>query len=984
MANKPSLDALLDRINVYFGKVNLKLTEKVPVVAHAVNTLKIGTSTLAQMVATAVGYSSVHIANKSNPHKVTPEQAGSYSVADFNVRAAQQISSGIVPISRYGTLSYLPAGVSGSFGGASTVKSTAAGGYNNDEHYSLQLEDNGTLAFLRNGTDGSTINVYYGYVENAVNALNLNAKVIMTTKRYEPPFLPSGQSVAFLMQGGQAALAGRFQDAAGVQKDCFIALTNGTLDPTAHVAGLFTPVWADIIERSEVVRGKDTIYLIYNHFAEPAAIGGNQPLDLQVYSFPISAMDGVSYITPTKVTIGECTGFLGAKYTTGEIRMAARAESSDVTAPALIHHVNGFLNGSGGATGPTGFWNGNRHTWANGRVLTLSAFNADFSKLRIMTYQDPRYAGLVSTKIAWSCVLDMNTLKCTLDEGLTPMQVVVDPNDPLKLIASGTVQSRQNGIIISNYVAVDMTSRCYITDNGLIFASRIPYAPTGTDSLYRGKWNNFTNVFDAIKCPLYERPTDQTSAVNCPFTFGSLAGDGFDGFRLLPGNVGVVMCRNNISNTAVMKFKILPTGQPLVPNYDYASTTYPEGLKGFKPRVERDNVPQPIPRTLLMGIIQEMSDTGLKGTHGSVLCNYDNLNSRYISIDENLVTSGAISATDANLNTLRDAILVAGGVALTDLISTSLIDLVIPQNPAVPAFATVFCATAAFQRWTIVARVNVDARSGVVSVMSVHSIVGQYKQTVAGNNLEIGTTGTGQFRCGTYCIYELDNEFMVTCVPTPEFRNSGGSVYHMSRFIVNKSDGSITNFTAAAGSAGIVGARWGGLPGYGVGAFQTNDYTSKLIYKQMAKTKAQFIAGVYRPDNEAIVLLSQQVAQGWALYFTEETPIILNGVPGTLPVTSIDLSTVKANPANTTFYVYVIMTAGVPSYAVYTQFMTETNTMLFIGTVQTSDSTISLINVNKVTKFAGFRLSTLPAGNSMPVTPGLPSKESHLDAGWLP
>lgn len=72
MANKPSLDALLDRINVYFGKVNLKLTEKVPVVAHAVNTLKIGTSTLAQMVATAVGYSSVHIANKSNPHKVTP------------------------------------------------------------------------------------------------------------------------------------------------------------------------------------------------------------------------------------------------------------------------------------------------------------------------------------------------------------------------------------------------------------------------------------------------------------------------------------------------------------------------------------------------------------------------------------------------------------------------------------------------------------------------------------------------------------------------------------------------------------------------------------------------------------------------------------------------------------------------------------------------------------------------------------------------
>lgn len=984
MANEPGIDALLDRINVYFGKVNVKLTEKVPTVAHALNTLKLGGSTLAQMVATAVGYSSTHIANKSNPHKVTPELAGSYDITDFNSLVAQQISSGIVPISRYGTLSYLPAGVSGSFGGASTVKSTAAGGYNNDEHYSMQLEDNGTLAFLRNGTDGSTMAVYYGYIENAVVTVTSPSKVIMTTKKYEPPFMPVGQSVAFLMQGGQAALAGRFQDATGVQKDVFVALTNGTLDPTVHVAALFTPEWADIIERSEIVRGKDNVYIIYNHFAEPAAIGGNQPLDLQMFQFPISAMDGVTHVTPTKMTIGECTGFLGAKYNTGEIRMAARAESSDVTAPALIHHINGFLNGSGGATGPTGFWNGNRHTWANGRILTLSAFNADFSKLRIMTYQDPRYAGLVSTKIAWSCVVDMATLKVTLDEGLTPMTLTVDPNDPLKLIAGGTVQHRTNGLIISNYVAVDMTSRSYITDNGLIFASRIPYAPTGADSIYRGKWNSFTSVFDAIKAPLYERPTDTAQAVVCPLTFGSLAGDGFDGFRLLPGNTGIVMCRNQFSVTAVLKFKILPTGAPLVPNYDYTSTTYPEGLRGFKPRTERESVPGTIPRTVLMGVIQEMDDTGLKGTYGSVLSNYDGLNNRYISVDENFVTTGSISASIENLNTLRDAILVAGGVTLSELISTSLIDLVIPQNPNVPAYASVYCSTGVMQRWSIVARVNVNARSGVVSVMSLHSIVGSFKQAVTGNNLEMGTTSTGQFRCGTYCIYELANEFMVINVPLPEFRNSGGSVYHMTRFIVNKSDGSITNFTAAAGSAGIVGARWGGLPGYGVGAFQTNDYTSKLIYKQMAKTKAQFIAGTYRPDNEAIVLLSQQVAQGWVVYFTEDTPIILNGVPGVLTITSIDLTKIKANPANSTFYVYVVMTAGVPSYVIYDQFMTETNTMLFIGTVQTGDSSITVISVNKVTKFAGFRLSTSPAGNSVPVTPGLPSRESHLDAGWLP
>ena len=87
------LPGLITKINEYFNKVEVKLTEKVPVVGHSLNTLKLGASTLAQMVATAVGYSSVHIANKNNPHNVTAEQVGAYGTADFNALIAQQINS---------------------------------------------------------------------------------------------------------------------------------------------------------------------------------------------------------------------------------------------------------------------------------------------------------------------------------------------------------------------------------------------------------------------------------------------------------------------------------------------------------------------------------------------------------------------------------------------------------------------------------------------------------------------------------------------------------------------------------------------------------------------------------------------------------------------------------------------------------------------------------------------------------------------------
>jgi hypothetical protein len=975
-------------MNEYFGLVQTKLKEKAPVVAHAANSLKLGTSTLAQLVASASGYSAAHIARRDNPHAVTPAQVGSYDNTEFNDLMARRVTSGIIPISRYGTLSYLPAGVSGSFDGATTVKTTATGGFNNTEQFSMQLEDNGTLSYLRNGTDGSMMGVYYGYVAGAAQSFVSPTKITSTSKRYEPPFAPAGQSVAYLMQGGQEALAGRFQDALGVMKGCFIALTNGTLDALVHTAVMLDASWATILDRAEVVRGKDAIFIIFDRYAVSDIARVGEPLDLELYTFPISAMDGVTTVTPTKVTIGQCTGFMGATYNTGNIRMAALAESASRDVPALVQHINGYLDTTSGPTGPGGFWNGNRSTWANGRTLSLSAFNTDYTKLRIMVSSNPRYAkavgSLASTKLAWSCVLDMATLKATLDEGLTPMVLEQHPTTVDALICSGTAQNPNNGWGLSSFVGNDLSCRSYVTDTGLIFASRITYAPTGTESIYRGKWTNYSSAFEMIKAPIADRMPELRQTLNCPLSFGSNAGDGFDGFRLLPNNTGVLTCRNNKSTVALLKVKLRPTGQPLTPDYRYNSITYPQGLDGFKPGTDRTEIDSNTYRKQLSNLIQEMDDTGLKGTYGSVLANRDGLNSRYIGLNDDFTTTGTISATVAQLDALRDAIIVAAGSNVSAFIHPPTIEVIIPQNPLMPVFAVVSGSIVGKERWGIVARVTVSARSGAIASLTYAAILGQFSQAVAGTALPMNVFTTDSFRQGTYTIYELENEFMVMVVPMSVFTLGGGSVYFCYRFVVNKADGVVSTFGAGTSSAGLVGGRWGGFPGRGVGTFQTYDYTSKLVFRTMARTKAEFIRGTTLPDDQALVILSQQVAQGWVVYFTEDTPVIINGVAGTLSPTNIDLTTVQANPANSTFYVYVNMVNGVASYVIHNQYMAETDTFMYLGTVKTNDSGISVIDVTKVTKFAGFRLSTVPAGSSIPVTAGLPSREAHLDPTWKP
>jgi hypothetical protein len=95
----------------------------------------------------------------------------------------------------------------------------------------------------------------------------------------------------------------------------------------------------------------------------------------------------------------------------------------------------------------------------------------------------------------------------------------------------------------------------------------------------------------------------------------------------------------------------------------------------------------------------------------------------------------------------------------------------------------------------------------------------------------------------------------------------------------------------------------------------SDNYTKVTLTVRATTTLAQFNAWA---AQGTYVLASQDVAQGWIVYFTDTPPLVMDGVSYTMPATSINLTTIQANPASTTFFVYAQLVAGVPSYLITT------------------------------------------------------------------
>lgn len=964
---------MASKIKDFLDSVEVELKKKASTVTLAEDANKLENKTVSELTTASRALATSHANQKNNPHTVTPEQVGSYSIDDFERTISNYITSGIIPISRYGDLSFTPPGISGNFEGATTVKTTDSSSDDNiREYYSMFLEDDGTLMFLRNGTDGSTRGAYYGYVQGAFSNL-ATGKLVVTARRYSPPFLGVGEYVKYLHQGGDGIISGLIENEVTKETKCFLALLNGTMDEISHTAVFLPPEWDAYLNKSECVIGKDHAYIVHN----PGA-ASNYPttwsVEFEIYTVPLSSFGTTSPVIPDKLNIVESIGCRGTRYTTGNIKISDKGGTENESEIALIYHYR-----TGG-----GLFSGGNHIGGSGRITTTSAFNETKDKLRVLVHQTPRYnppgGWLQATSLMYSFVLDLTTMKAELDDGLTPIEVRED-GTTTKVAFTGSMV----GLPAMNYLTDgsghDLSTRIYLAGNGMVFSSSIAYTTQNSDILTNSRWGADVSKFDLIKAPLNDRPPLSRSRKVINPTYGSAVGDSLDGFRLLPGNNAVILTKNSTSVTARVKIKLIPDGEKFEPNYNYKSVTDADTILGFAPTPERVTLGNDKPIRRYTNTITEIDGDDYQ-VNTSVLCNEGDYLSTHVSIDADLVPSTLrVSATMGQLDTLATQILGLANLSTMVLKEKATIELVIPQDPDAPAYAHVMIISTSNERRVVCALVDLDKRNGVITTLTPTS------QVYVGNYGTVANAGTPDYsssgRQGNHTLVKVSDGYMVVGNTNIVFGGNGSNGVKYKFFF-----DSATRTASLAGnynsSTSIPGSRLIGIPGHGVGDILEYDLSTKLVYRPYARNRAEFQRWqILGDDSPKLVLVSQEVAQGWLVYFAEEMPVIINGSVGSVSPTQVNLVDIKADPTNTVFYVYVVDDNGSFSYLVLSNYVAEEINTLLIGTINTDNSRIVSVNVDKVTKFAGKTLSVVPKGQSIPVTAGLPSQGATLTNGWF-
>lgn len=117
--------------------------------------------------------------------------------------------------------------------------------------------------------------------------------------------------------------------------------------------------------------------------------------------------------------------------------------------------------------------------------------------------------------------------------------------------------------------------------------------------------------------------------------------------------------------------------------------------------------------------------------------------------------------------------------------------------------------------------------------------------------------------------------------------------------------------------------------------------------------------------------------------FNSTNQALLSGNYLLLPACTIDLRTIKVNPENSLFHVYITMVQGDPKYLITDTVMGESSTsaynIFWIGTITTGSSSITATNINSRTRLDTFSPSVTAAGSSFPVSSGVPSQTGTIN-----
>lgn len=845
------------------------------------------------------------IASRDNPTGLKASDLGAYSTAEFNTEMEKYIDIDVTDIEQVGDQSYFPLAIEGSADGAISL---------NDRYrrYGVCRESDGTIVLLRSATNSVKKGVYYVICKTDQNGQI--TEVIPTSRRYEPATLDRIPTAIYCHQNGIMLGQAAFED--GSSPKMFIALTDGTFDASKHVAMYLDGSLANFVDTSPNVCCWEINGKIY------IAIAGTNSykLYLNVYTVTKSSIgpSGGSVAATQLTNISGRTIEGTAISNSAEMIVCNRITANDFPSDGIGQTVwraqIRLLAATKGTKAriliASAWWTNNRN---NKNKNGLHQFYLDFETANNSYSMNPG-AGQ-STYTSTSSGIDWIGPSNTT-EGTSAY------NDGFWQWGSGNgtgnieINERGQVALIQNDNLSAPQARSYTINgfSGNVFDELAKLGPTGG----RQYDSNWKSVEDRV--------------------VGALASHGYLGFF---SKNKVFVNSRTAGGQGNFEARLVTYDWNL--NYHYQG----EGINvyGFPPS---NNVVVRTGQMSLPFLTVHLSDDNTV-VSGSYLT--DAVLTSKIGYDATkLAPSGeAISITAANLQ--------AGGQLVWNAYTGSKLSgvsqwrhalAVPPDGTNAPCILFVAgCNTSTRVHGRIAAEVTVSARKGAITVTGVTKLLGYVEEPDSTN------IGSQDAAWGVLAYKKVSDGWLVAG-HVPYSRQSAGNQNTYQFRAGRQNDGNWTTiaFEGMYAYLQTSGYRWNVHPVWGIGYVDTAVSTvmgnGGQVFNAVGNSVAEYKALAVKNRYMVSTVVA---ASGYDIYINEDITCLFAGKVMTLPKGHYNLKDYNSSPGNKTWYVSVVPNGDQLELelTIYKQ-EDDKGQRVNIGTITTSDTQISVINLNKTTK----------------------------------
>lgn len=859
-----------------------------------------------------------------------------------------------LPFSQYGAINNNEPGVAGTFDGGSTVSYYSA--------MPVLLENDGSLVYLRPGTNGSTVNYYYTYINNPDSTMRPYTTI---NKYYEGAW----NNILFADSDASNCLV--YEEVAN--NVVHVVLTNGTLNKDSHKEATFTRSLIPYYILSATVAGSYVyIACLYcssfdTNYPTSIQYNINDPLQIVMYRVLVSEINAGTINTVERVSgITGNTMYGAAQGSQNYIRLA------DVWASTTATSSNSFIKYQAAFTGVSPYtysMPGMFKCIFDGTNININVTSNAYCTNNTNRY-DTSYSFVVkfnpSTNVFTS---DLSANPITFNGAATG---AITFNNPYSVTSA-------NMFGFGTSVSDSLRGCIYVTNTGTQYYIREKYVLSDFYVVYSGKINSFTSKVAAYN--FRNRTFSNQVQYNVYSDYASRVGDQLMGGIPISSSRIIFSGTGTYNGTAYDKYQKGVSDIGTSRTYNYNSFTNGT-ISGYAPQLYR------VPLTpSTYGGISYCDSSGNVSFYGTLFVEDKILSCGYKLDPITLTYDKNITVDNSLLTNVKNSIISSLGLS----VSASQLSLYYSPNTAY--FNSVVCISAVSSSGSggnlILASVNVTLTGNAISAISLNTVINNYVHSYMTG---IGTNGLSSSEIARHGGMSVVNYSDFTYVALPhainiivpgdseEYTYAGvKSGSNLSSVLMNRSYHAPDLFTTAR--------EYSYIPNYGFGfyMFEKTDKGTKLVFDYRGKTLSEFQNNMPQGNGTPTgtptptVILAQDVIQGFYLYFTEVTPVLMNGKFFEMPITAIDLSTVKANPGNTKFYVYVDSSSGTPQYKVSITEIAESSTNMYIGNIQTDGTKVSDLNITKVSRFGIYRPSETQIGSAFPVSTGNPAQTGTIN-----